>query len=99
MSGTTRRLTPKALIVFAITVGVMVGAGVAFIYKMAEFAATMGDRDVAGFGAIAVSTYLLGMVPILMMTLWAVFTGRFRDVEAPKTRMLELNDLAEQNDV
>ena len=81
MSPVIKRLTPKAVIVFSITIAVMVGAGLAFIYKMTEFAMTMSERDVAGFGAIAVSTYLMGMVPILMMTLWALLTGRFRDVE------------------
>jgi nitrogen fixation-related uncharacterized protein len=46
---------------------------------------------VEGFGAVAVSTYLIGMVPIVFLTLWAVMTGRFRDIERPKVRLLELD--------
>jgi nitrogen fixation-related uncharacterized protein len=48
-------------------------------------------EDVEGFGAVAVSIYLIGMVPILFLSLWAVFTGRFRDIERPKYRLLELD--------
>ena len=51
----------------------------------------MSGDEVAGFGVVAVSTYLLGMLPLLFLMLWAVTTGRFRDVEAPKLRMLELD--------
>ena len=31
------------------------------------------------------------MLPIVFLTLWAVLTGRFRDIERPKFRMLELD--------
>jgi uncharacterized membrane protein YhaH (DUF805 family) len=84
-------MRPRPWIVFALAVGVMVLAGGAFVGKMFEFALTMAGDEVAGFGAVAVSTYLLGMLPLLLLMTWAVVTGRFRDVEAPKVRMLELD--------
>lgn len=87
-----RRLEGKGLVVFALAVGVMVGAGLAFVHKMADFAMTMGEDAVAGFGAVSVATYLLGMLPILFLTLWAVATGRFRDIERPKFRMFEIQE-------
>lgn len=77
------------VIVFA--VAVLLVAGVGFIYKMTEFAATIAKDEVEGFGAMAIGTYLIGVVPILFLTLWAVFSGKFRDIEAPKFRMLELD--------
>jgi len=80
----------RTMIVFALFVGVMVIAGGAFINKMVEFTVTMAGDEVAGFGAVAVATYLCGMLPLLFLTLWAVFTGRLRDIEAPATRMIEL---------
>lgn len=86
------RLEGKTLIIFSLTIGVMVFAGLAFVYKMAEFAMTIVENDVIGFGAVAVATYLLGMLPLLLLTLWAVATGRFRDIERPRFRMLELQD-------
>jgi len=86
----------RTVIVFALFVGVMVVSGTAFFMKMLDFVMTMSGDEVAGFGAVAVSTYLLGMAPLLFLMLWAVTTGRFRDVEAPKLRMLELDRLIER---
>jgi len=84
-------VSTRSVIVFALAVGVMVVAGGAFVTKMFEFAMTMSGDEVAGFGAVAVATYLMGMLPLFLLLLWAVTTGRFRDVEAPKLRMLELD--------
>ena len=86
----------RTAILFALFVGVMVISGGAFFAKMFEFVMTMSGDEVAGFGAVAVSTYLLGMTPLLFLMLWAVTTGRFRDVEAPKFRMLELDQEIER---
>jgi hypothetical protein len=36
------------------------------------------------------------MLPLLMLTLWAIFSGRFRDVERPKYRLFELHDEIER---
>ena len=36
------------------------------------------------------------MLPIVFLTLWAVLTGRFRDIERPKFRMLELDEEIER---
>lgn len=90
------RLTTRGVAVFAFTIGVFVIAGLGFSYKMAEFALTIARDDVEGFGAVAISIYLIGMIPIVFVTLWAVVTGRFRDIERPKHRMLELDDEIER---
>jgi hypothetical protein len=90
------RLTTKGLVLFVMAIAVMVGAGLAFAYKMAEFAMTIVEDDVSGFGAVAVATYLCGMLPLLLLTLWAVLSGRFRDVERPKYRMFELDEEIER---
>lgn len=84
-----RGVRNATIITFA--VAVLLIAGVGFIYKMTEFAATIAQDDVEGFGAMAIGTYLIGVVPILFLTLWAVFSGKFRDIEAPKFRMFELD--------
>ena len=81
----------RDVLVGALGLAVLVIAGGAFINKMFEFIMTMSGPEVAGFGAVAVSTYLMGMLPLLFLTLWAATTGRFRDVEAPKLRMFELD--------
>jgi hypothetical protein len=81
----------RTLIEIGFAVGVFVFAGVGFIYKMSEFAVTIVKDDVEGFGAVALATYLIGMVPITFLMLWAVMTGRFRDLEATKRRLFELD--------
>ncbi|HZR82717.1 MAG TPA: hypothetical protein VFD92_16605 [Candidatus Binatia bacterium] len=81
----------KGIVLFAMTIAVMFIAGGAFFYKMTEFVVTMARGDIEGFGAASVATYLIGMLPLMFLTLWAVLTGRFRDIERPKFRMLELD--------
>ena len=76
---------------YAFATAVFVIAGVGFIYKMSEFAATIVHDDVEGFGAVAIITYLIGMMPVTFLMLWAVMTGRFRDLEATKRRLFELD--------
>jgi hypothetical protein len=80
-------------------VTIVVVAALAFIFKMTEFAFTWADPATdrfGGFAFIAVGSYLLGMLPILMVMLWAVLRGHFRDIEQPKYRMLELQEEIER---
>ena len=84
-------MSGRSIVVFAFAVVVMVVAGSSFVYKMTEFAATIARDDVQGFGAVAVATYLIGMLPIVFVTLWAIFSGKFADVERPKLRLFELD--------
>ena len=83
---TSRRVTE-----YAFATAVFVIAGVGFIYKMSEFAVTIVKDEVEGFGTVAIVTYLIGMVPMTFLMLWAVMTGRFRDLEATKRRLFELD--------
>lgn len=91
MATAPRSWSAREIAVYAFAVAILVFAGLGFVYKMTEFAATIIKDDVEGFGAVAVSIYLIGMVPIAFFTLWAVLSGKFRDIEAPKYRMLELD--------
>jgi hypothetical protein len=86
-----RRRAVRQLTVMLFAVLVLTVAGLAFVYKMTEFAMTIVKDEVEGFGAVAISLYLLGLLPIIFLTLWAVLTGRFRDIERPKFRLLELD--------
>jgi len=90
------RRSLRGMVVFGFAVAIMLIAGVGFTYKMTEFALTIVRDDVQGFGAVAVGTYLIGMLPIVLLTLWAVTTGRFRDIERPKYRLFELDDEIER---
>ena len=86
----------RRAIEIGLATAVCVFAGIGFTYKMAEFAITIMKHEVEGFGAVAVATYLMGMVPMLFLMGWAVVTGRFRDLEATKRRLFELDAEIEQ---
>jgi nitrogen fixation-related uncharacterized protein len=92
-----RSLRDAVVVCFA--AAVLVVAGLGFAFKMTEFATTIVKQDVEGFGAVAVAIYLIGMLPIVFLTLWAIFTGRFRDIERPKYRMLEMHEEIERGEI
>jgi hypothetical protein len=84
-------MSKRTMVVFGFAIVVMTVAGASFVYKMTEFALTIARDDIEGFGAVAVATYLIGMLPLVFVTLWAVASGKFSDIERPKFRLFELD--------
>ena len=82
----------RTIVLVGFIAGVMVVAGLGFAFKMSEFSTTIMRNDVEGFGASAIGIYLSGAIPLLFLTLWAILTGRFRDIERPKYRLLEMHE-------
>jgi len=88
-------MTSKTRWVLAIWITIVVIGALAFMFKMTEFAYTLMDQEndrFGGFGAVAIGGYFLGMLPILLLTLWGICRGHFRDIERPKYRMLEMQN-------
>lgn len=74
------------------SVALVLVAGTAFIFKLIEFyttATTSGPGALASF-LIPVLNYLLVAAGFFCLFLWAYLSGQFRDMEAAKYRMLEL---------
>jgi nitrogen fixation-related uncharacterized protein len=69
-------------------------AGTAFIFKLIEFFITATREGPSAMGSflIPVLNYLLVAAGFMLLFLWAYFSGQFRDVEAPKYRMLEMQE-------
>ncbi len=67
-------------------------AGSAFLFKLIEFynTATTSGPSALGSFLIPVLNYLLVAGGFFCLFLWAYMTGQFRDMEAPKYRMLEM---------
>lgn len=82
----------RTIAIVGFAAAVLVFAGLGFVYKMSEFSATIIRDDVEGFGATAVAVYLTGVVPLFFLNMWAILTGRFRDIERPKYRVIELHE-------
>ena len=83
----------KSRWVLFLWITIVVIGGLAFLFKMAEFAFTLLDpanNRFGGFGAVAIGDYILGMLPLLFLTLWGVVKGHFHNIEQPKYRMLEM---------
>jgi cbb3-type cytochrome oxidase maturation protein len=76
--------------VFSITM--VVTAGTAFCFKLYEFfhiATTEGRNALSSF-LVPVLNYLTVAAGFACLFFWAYFSGQFRDLEAPKHRMLEM---------
>ena len=74
------------------SVVMIVVAGSAFLMKLIEFSstATRHGSDALGSFLIPVLNYLLVAAGFFCLFFWAYAKGHYRDIEAPKYRMLEL---------
>jgi cbb3-type cytochrome oxidase maturation protein len=84
--------TRRFLWIFSIVM--VVTAGSAFLFKLIEFFVTATREGPTAMGSflIPVLNYLLVAAGFFLLFLWAYFSGQFRDVEAPKYRMLQMQD-------
>ncbi len=89
------RTTYNWPVIFFTALVIAVG-GAGMTYKMSEFAMTIVKDDIAGFGAVALSVYAAGTLPLLFLSLWGFGRGHFRNMEQPKYRMLELDTQIER---
>ena len=82
------------------SVAMVLFAGSAFVFKLIEFilTATTGGPRALGSFLLPVLTYLLVASGFFCLFLWAYATGQFRDVEAPKYRMLEMQREIDERD-
>jgi len=70
----------------------IITAGTAFLFKLIEFfhtATTMGRGALASF-LIPLLTYLIVAAGFASMFMWSYLSGHYKDVEAAKYRMLEM---------
>lgn len=85
------------------SIAMVVTAGSAFVMKLIEFLyefshsanvvdAGADSRPRLIFAISPLMTYLIVATGFACLFLWAYFSGQFKDVEAVKHRMLELND-------
>ncbi len=80
------------LFIWIFSVAMVLTAGTAFVFKLIEFihTATMKGPSAMGSFLIPVLNYLIVAAGFALLFLWAYLSGQFRDVEAAKYRMLEM---------
>ena len=69
-------------------IGGIVAAGVAFVYKLAEFIFTLNSNAAQGFADVPVTVYFAVASGWLVLLAWSWKTGKFKDIEASKWDML-----------
>ena len=79
----------RNLAVIVISFLVVIGGGVAFTYKIAEFIFTLSSDEVQGFADVPVTVYFVVAAGWLCLLVWCLLTGKFRDLEQSKYQMLE----------
>jgi cbb3-type cytochrome oxidase maturation protein len=82
------------------SIAMVLTAGTAFVFKLIEFihTATMKGPTAMGSFLIPVLNYLLVAAGFALLFLWAYFSGQFRDLEAPKYRMLEMQEQIDRDE-
>jgi hypothetical protein len=88
----------KRFLVTALAIGIfLVPAFVGFGNKFLELLQLAGDEE-GSFAVMPVLNYLLASVGFFLLLCWAIGHGMFRDIEAPKHRMLETERMLDENE-
>ena len=78
----------RRVLALSITVGLL-GAGVAFCYKIAEFLFTLNSEEVKGFADVPVTVYFAVAAGWLSLLVWSFLTGKLSEVEQSKCEFLK----------
>jgi hypothetical protein len=78
---------PRPLVTAALAVLILVPALIGFGFKFQEFLALVRFEEGA-FTIVPILNYLLVGVGFLLLFVWAILHGMFRDIERPKFTML-----------
>ncbi len=83
---------PERIALWAAMIGGVFLAGVAFVYKIAEFIFTLNSDSVQGFADVPVTIYFVVAAGWLLLLVWCFLSGKFKNVEEPKYEMLRLEE-------
>ncbi len=76
------------ILLWASMIGGILAAGVAFVYKLAEFMFTLNSSSVQGFADVPVTVYFVVATGWLVLLAWSWYSGKFKDIESSKWDML-----------
>lgn len=84
------RNTRRFLWVFSVMM--LLITGIAFFFKLFEFAYSFTSDQSLRFAILPVMTYLIVAAGFACLFFWAYLSGHFKNVEAPKYRMLQMQE-------
>jgi hypothetical protein len=82
----------RDVVFWVVTLAGLLAAGVAFVYKVAEFIFTIGSDEVKGFADVPVTVYFVVAAGWLCLLVWCFVTGKFTDLERAKYDMLAMEE-------
>jgi nitrogen fixation-related uncharacterized protein len=88
----------RRIFLWFFSIAMILTAGTAFTMKLIDFYITATREGAAALGSflVPVMNYLCIAAGFAALFVWAYSRGQFRDVEAPKYRMLEQNRLCDE---
>lgn len=85
-------------VVLVLGIVILVPTGSGFSVKFYRFFLAMREGEGSAFAILPMINYLLVAAGFVCLSIWAVFRGMFRDIEAPKFTMLEHENEIDQLD-
>ncbi len=79
----------KTIAVIVMAAAILPISAYGFGSKLYEFFETARESEAGVFAVTPIVNYLLVGIGFLFLLGWAILTGMFHDIEAPKYRMLE----------
>jgi len=70
-------------------------AGIAFVLKFVKFVRAVGTDELGAIALVPMLNYLAVAAGFLCLLAWAILGGMFRDIEGPKFKLLENEELLE----
>lgn len=70
----------------------LIGAGMAFCYKIAEFLFTLNSEEVKGFADVPVTVYFAVAAGWLALLVWSFLTGKLSEAEQTKCNLIRMEE-------
>jgi thiosulfate reductase cytochrome b subunit len=90
---------PERMLLWGAMIFGIFAAGIAFVYKIAEFIFTLNSMEVQGFADVPVTIYFVVAAGWLLLLVWCFLSGQFKNVEEPKFEMLRMEEEYERRGI
>lgn len=101
ITGGKRRTSDRAtrlVFIWSLGIGILL-SGIAFAYKVAEFIYTMSAPEARGFADVPVTVYFFVAGGWLMLLVWCVGAGKFKEMDQARIDMLEQEEEYERQGI
>lgn len=86
----------KSIVLIVMSVVILVPSMTGFVMKFVEFVRTFQGASDGAFAITPMLNYLLASLGFFCLLLWATINGMFHNLERPKYRMLEVEELLDK---